>query len=467
MNTLLLIDSASPDQVYAAAAALRAFSDADLRIVNWREGCDILEGSAYDYDTVLILGVSLLYDITRTAMALNELREVGCKVHYFTQDQQYFTPPPLSYLMNIHCDPTWLANALLNYYEMGENDLRYGAPECQRHYQTIGECISAAWEYLHETQDDQPYRQLIVALSQDSDPATWSLALQELHRHWLRHAPHPLPLCSSEAWTELRQQIDQILPTWWQETHVAVPILLQGEPGTPLRDLATHFQCPALHAFDCAIGDETMLRKAILRADRTALLMEEIGSLPLSAQQLVLETLKTGWLTSMNDRRHALHLRWIFTTHQDLDELVQEERLLPELRQRLLACELTLPPLRERLDDLETLVNEACRRRGCEVPFDALTTLQGYDFPGNEAELAILLERASLSSPDEFRQFIAERKKIPSLPEVTSLLSEPSPGTLESAMRRHVRAVVEQCGGNKSQAAHRLGITRTTLRKYL
>ena len=54
MNTLLLIDSASPDQVYAAAAALRAFSDADLRIVNWREVCDILEGSAYDYDTVLI-----------------------------------------------------------------------------------------------------------------------------------------------------------------------------------------------------------------------------------------------------------------------------------------------------------------------------------------------------------------------------------------------------------------------------
>lgn len=464
MLTLILTDCTSPDQCYAAAAALRAFPDADLRIVNWREVCDLLEGSAHDYDTVLIFGVSLLYDITRAAMALNELREVGCKVHYYTTDPKFFTPQPLSLLMSIHHDPTWLATAFLNHYELAENDLRLGDPAFQSHYQPICECIEAAWEYLHEAQDDTPCRQVIEALSQDSNPMTWSHALQELHRHWLRFAPHPLPNGFSDAWTELRQQIDQLLPTWWQESHAAVPILLRGEPGTPLRDLATHLQCPILYTFDCTTGDETQLRQVVLRADGAALLLEEIGALTISAQQLVLELLERGWLMSSNVPCHALRLRWIFTTHQDLDALVQEERLLPGLRQRLLACELTLPPLRERLDDLDPLANEACRRRSFEMPPDALNALSGYDFPGNEAELAVLLERASLSSPEEFRQFIASHRMAETPHELSG---QTVPGTLEAAMRLHVRSVVEQCGGNKSQAAQRLGITRTTLRKYL
>lgn len=462
MTTLLLTDCLSHDQAYAAAAAMRVFPDADLRFANWREICDVLEGPAFDYDTILLLGVSLLYDSTRAAMALNELRETGCKVHYFTTDREYFAPAPLGQVMRVHCNPNWLATAVLDFYDLAANDLRIDDPECSRHAPQVCQFVEAAWEYLRQSRDDAPARQVISALAQDGAPANWSRALHELHRHWLRHAPQPLPECPGEAWCALREQIDALLPTWWQESHAAVPVLLRGEAGAPLRDLATHLQCPALFTFDCATGDEALLRQAILQADGAALLLEEIGVLDFAAQRLLLHAMETGWLTRPDGTRHAVRLRWLFTTHQDLAPLTRAELFLPELHQRLQTCEIAFPPLRERPEDLETIAEDLCRRRGFPLPTHALETLQGYDFPGNEAELAVLLERASLLAPEAFRTFVAERP-----PAVVTPPGRPATASLETAMRSYVQTVVKQCGGNKSMAAQRLGITRTTLRKYL
>ena len=101
------------------------------------------------------------------------------------------------------------------------------------------------------------------------------------------------------------------------------------------------------------------------------------------------------------------------------------------------------------------------------MPAGVLESLQGYDFPGNEDELGVLLERANLSPPESFRQHVRLLLDAPPSRAVSPGVDGNPPEDLESAIRLHVRTMVEKCGGNKSQAAQRLGITRTTLRKYL
>ncbi len=465
MTTLLLTDCNSPDQAYAAAAAMRFFREVHLRVTSWREICDILEGSAFDYEKVLILGASLLYDCTRAAMALNELREVGCKVHYYTDDENFFTPPPLNLLMKVHCNPHSLTNAFLDHSGLDANDLRFGNPDRARHYAQVSEFVATAVWQLHELHDAKPYQQVVEALSQDGDPANWSLALQEMHRHWLHHAPQPLA-GNSAAWTQLRQQLDELLPIWWQDGHAATPILLRGEPGTPLRDLAAMLQCPELHDLPCRTVAASQFHQVISQANGTALLLEEIDALPLELQTTLLTLLETGRLILDRGPRNFT-VRVIATTHQDLTTLVEQGQFLPELAQRLTACELVFPPLGERLDDLQCIAAELCRRRSISLPTGAIEVLQDYPFPGNEAELGTLLERASLTTPEEFRNYVHELRNSAASALSTTPFVAGQPETLEGAMRRHVSAVVQQCGGNKSQAAQRLGITRTTLRKYL
>ena len=464
MSLLILTDHLSHDQAYAAAAALRKFPEADLRVVGWRQICDLLEGPAHDYDILLILGVSLLHDLTRAAMALVQLQEVGCKVHYFTDDREFFTPPPLNQLMSIHCERHSLGNAILNQYALPAEDLRQGQLEYLHHHALVGEFIEASWERLNSEGDDSSYRQVIEALSQDGNPENWSLALQSLHRHWVRYAPHPL-VGSCDAMLILRQRLGELLPRWWQDGLSPTPLLLQGEPGTPLRDLAAMLQCPSLMVFPCNNGTEEQFLQKLLQADDGALLLEEVDALPPALQTSLLAYLDTGRL-NLSGKTIASDVRLIATTHKDLLPLVKSGEFSEALYQHLQVSQLTLPPLCERLEDLEEIATELCRRRGFAVPVGSLESLAGYDFPGNDAELAILLERANLTTPEEFREYSR------TLPSGLSRQAVPAhsgtlPDDLESAMRLHVRAIVEKCGGNKSQAAQRLGITRTTLRKYL
>ncbi|MBR6470391.1 MAG: sigma-54-dependent Fis family transcriptional regulator [Victivallales bacterium] len=465
MSTLILTDHLSHDQAYAAAAALRVFPEADLRIIEWRQACDVLEGSAHDYDTVIILGVSLLHNHTRAAMALAQLREVGCKVHYFTDDREFFTPPPLNQLMGIHCDRHSLANAVLSQYALSADDLRQGQAECRSHRALVGEFIEASWERLHQGDGDASYRQVIEALSQDGNPENWSLSLKALHRHWLRHAPHPL-VGTCAGMESLHRSIEELLPRWWQDGLSPSPLLLCGEPGTPLRDLAVMLQCPSLTSFPCGSALGESLSQALVQADAGAILLEDIEALPPASQTLLASFLDTGRV-AVAGKSHAVEARLIATTHQNLPALVKAGQFLPSLWRRLQTCQLWLPPLRERLEDLPEIATELCRRRGFALPAGVLESLQGYDFPGNEDELGVLLERANLSPPESFRQHVRLLLDAPPSRAVSPGVDGNPPEDLESAIRLHVRTMVEKCGGNKSQAAQRLGITRTTLRKYL
>ena len=459
MNTLILTGNTSYDQGYAAAAALRVFPEADLRVVSWTQVCDILEGSAHDYDTVLLLGVSLLYDSTRAAFALNELREVGCKVHYFTDDPEYFLPTPLNVLLKIHCNRMSLSTALLDHYKLAANDLRSGHPECDAHRPAVCEYFEAAWAHEREMQDSTVLRKVLEALSQEGNPANWSLALQEMHHHWMRYSPQPLPGACA-AWLQLQQRIDWLLPLWWQDNHASTPILLSGESGTPLRDLAAQLQCPALYNYHCETGADDMFQEMLRRANGAAILLEEIDALPLPLQTALLVFLETARLGC-----DMLSVRLVATTHRDLERLATEGKFLPELYCHLKVCEIKMPPLRERLEDLPVIADELARRHGLVLPAHFLPALKGYDFPGNERELALLLECASLNTPEEFQAQLTRREASTANGAVPGCKKLPDP--LDDAMRTHVANILAECNGNKSIAAQRLKISRNTLRKYL
>ena len=226
-------------------------------------------------------------------------------------------------------------------------------------------------------------------------------------------------------------------------------------------------QCPDLLSYPCGSGSEELLLQAFSHAEGRTLLLEEIGALPLALQAAVLAYLDTGRLVLLGRSAEA-NVRLVVTSHQELSALAQSGQFLKPLWQRLQVCQFRLPPLRERLEDLEELAGNLAWRRGIDLPPDFLPALRGYDFPGNEEELGLLLERASLSSAEAFRQYAQGILQEPPFPPGASQAPAGAfPDDLESAMRLHVRAIVEKCGGNKSQAAQRLGITRTTLRKYL
>jgi DNA-binding NtrC family response regulator len=152
-------------------------------------------------------------------------------------------------------------------------------------------------------------------------------------------------------------------------------------------------------------------------------------------------------------------LRFIFATNADLDRQVEEGRFRADLFYRMNVLQLHLPPLSERGNDVQELaslfMHKLSQQLGMPpVPIDASVraTLSRYDWPGNVRELRNLIERSLIlgSFPSDFP---SRRVATPA-----------SAGdTLEDVERRHILAILRETGGNRDEAARRLGISRKTI----
>lgn len=203
---------------------------------------------------------------------------------------------------------------------------------------------------------------------------------------------------------------------------------------------------------------------------------QDIENLSLEAQAILLDALELGIIQhKQNHRPIAVDARVLASSSADLEKLISEGHFRPDLYYRLSTFEITLPPLRSRVEDLPALVEENLKRISGQVNESyhltgaALAVLKDYDWPGNLRELEAVLRLAASQvkgqiniQPEHLPEFVfhpsGEEKAGLYLGRVASLQEIEREAVIQSA--RHLR-------GNVSQMARALGISRTTLWRKL
>jgi len=207
-------------------------------------------------------------------------------------------------------------------------------------------------------------------------------------------------------------------------------------------------------------------------ADGGTLFLDEAGELPLSVQAKLLRAVEYGEVQrigSLDTRRADVNV--IAATNRNLRAEASAGRFRTDLFYRLSTIEISLPPLRERREDIPYLTARFIRECAARLnrPITGLTQsaerlLFDAPWPGNIRELRNVLERSCILSE---AGMITERDLARALTTKSAArggdADEPSDDRLSTLQRRQVERVLEETGGNKSEAARRLGISRRAL----
>lgn len=206
-------------------------------------------------------------------------------------------------------------------------------------------------------------------------------------------------------------------------------------------------------------------------ADHGTLFLDEVGDLSAAAQAKLLRVLQDFSVERVGGNSgHRVDTRVLVATNRSLHSLVETGQFRADLYYRISGVELTVPPLRERRQDVPLLVDHftARNRRIRDLPVDAtaLSALVAYNWPGNVRQLARALERALALSP-------GPTISVADLPaDVTRQYREAGGGddtdqTLRGCIGRYARLIFDQCQGNKRRACEILDISYHTLQTYL
>ncbi|RMG74051.1 MAG: sigma-54-dependent Fis family transcriptional regulator [Nitrospirae bacterium] len=205
-------------------------------------------------------------------------------------------------------------------------------------------------------------------------------------------------------------------------------------------------------------------------ANGGTLFLDEVGELPPAVQVKLLRVLQDGTFERLGGTESIkVDVRVIAATNRDLETEVKEGNFREDLYYRLAVIPLTLPPLRERREDIPLLIEHFLQRYnsrlGKQVSFskDAVSALMEYHFPGNVRELENIVERmVTLCEGDR-----VTREDLPShlfkKGAHEELELQPLTKVAQEAEKQYIVRVLRQTGGNRSRAASVLGISRKTL----
>jgi transcriptional regulator with GAF, ATPase, and Fis domain len=273
---------------------------------------------------------------------------------------------------------------------------------------------------------------------------------------------------------------------------VSCAVLLRGETGTGKEVIARaiHDASPRRQqqfvAINCAAIPAALLESELFghergaftgavtsrmgrlqAADRGTLFLDEIGELPIELQPKLLRALQEQEFERLGSSQTTrIDVRIVAATNQNLEQMVSERRFRMDLYYRLNVFPITIPPLRERVDDIPSLVDHFVRtcaeRQGKfieHVAEDIMTALTRYDWPGNIRELQNFIERSViLTRGTELRAPVEELSK-------NEVFADDA-RTLADADRVHIINTLRKTDwvvGGKYGAACRLGLNRTTL----
>jgi len=356
----------------------------------------------------------------------------------------------------------------------------------------------------------QPLMTKFARLQRELDSARQQLAAQRRPKHSIASF-----IGSSAAAVEVKRQARRVAQT-------DSTVLLLGETGTGKELLAHGIHAASARAgkpfvaVNIAAVPESLLEAeffgvapgAYTGADRKGregkfmaahggtLLLDEIGDMPLALQSKLLRVLQEQEVEPLGSNRvQRIDVRVIAATSRDLPAMVADGSFRADLYYRLNVLPIRLPPLRERLDDLEalveTLAEDISRRSGLphkSLRPDALDLLARHRWPGNIRELRNVLEQATLMTDDpnlgaaHFGPLLgglpaaeaAEPRppaRAPELPSDSPSSSDhrdlPLPQAVAELEARLIQRALQQTGGNKLAASRQLGISRATLYQKL
>jgi formate hydrogenlyase transcriptional activator len=292
----------------------------------------------------------------------------------------------------------------------------------------------------------------------------------------------------SPALKDVLRQLEIVAPT-------DATILLQGETGTgkeliarAIHRLSARQDRPFV-TVNCAAMPSGLLESELFGHERGAftgaiaqkigrfelahqgtLLLDEIGDLPLDLQPKLLRVLQEQAFDRLGSTRtRRVDVRLVAATHRELAQMLNAGDFRADLYYRLNVFPLTLPPLRQRPEDIPPLVHHFVRHYARllhkhinVIPAEALDALTHYEWPGNVRELQNVIERAVILSPGP-----ALRLALDELPQSRPTARSPVPvSTLEEVEREHILRVLRETNGvigGPQGAAARLGLRRTTL----
>jgi DNA-binding NtrC family response regulator len=202
------------------------------------------------------------------------------------------------------------------------------------------------------------------------------------------------------------------------------------------------------------------------------LFLDEVAELPIAVQAKLLRVLEDGEVRRVGGTRsRTVDVRILAATNENLARCMREGTFREDLFFRLSTIVLTLPPLRERGDDIfiigEALLSKLAHQHGMQAPPmtpDIRRRLRDHSWPGNVRELKNGLERALLLSPPG--QLNAEELIASPLRDVSAGVI-PFPAELQEITTAAARATMQLCGGNRTESARRLGISLRRLRRLL
>ena len=291
---------------------------------------------------------------------------------------------------------------------------------------------------------------------------------------------------SSPKFRALLTEVERVAP-------VDSAVLIQGETGTGKEVIARaiHEASPRRHhrfiALNCAaipgalleselFGHErgaftgacTQTKGRFQMADGGTLFLDEIGDMPLELQPKLLRVLQEREFERLGSNQTVpTNVRVVAATNQDLGELVAKKLFRADLFYRLNVIPLSLPPLRERVQDILPLTeffvakfSAGLNKTIDTIPDEVVEALKAHDWPGNIRELQNFIERAVLFCPGSVLRLPLDFKQtVKPSPEGASR-------TLADADREHIEETLKQTGwliGGQDGAASRLGLPRTTL----
>jgi DNA-binding NtrC family response regulator len=285
-------------------------------------------------------------------------------------------------------------------------------------------------------------------------------------------------------------------------------VLVEGESGTGKQLVAhlVHVKTPGRRdapfvELNCAAIPETLLESELFGFERGAftdakrskpglleeaeggtLFLDEVGDMPLATQAKLLKVLETQVFRRLGGTRDiTTDVRFVAATHRDLSEEVRAGRFRLDLFHRLDVFRVSIPPLRERPQDILPLARfflaDLAARVGKAITGLAPTTerrLTAYAFPGNVRELRNVIERAVIleSGPVLGESSVilrADRSAPPPSAAPSGAPPAPSepPPSLAEVERAYLESLLQRAGGNKSQVARWMGVSYPTVQKKI
>ena len=302
----------------------------------------------------------------------------------------------------------------------------------------------------------------------------------------------------SPAMVKLLETVAQVAPS-------EATVLISGKSGTGKELIAgaIHYNGSRKDGpfvkINCAAITETLLESELfghekgaftgadrrkegrfLQAHRGSLFLDEVSEMSLTMQVKLLRVLQEREFTRVGGEKNIrVDVRVIAATNKDLPELISQDEFREDLYYRLNVVGLEIPTLRERREDVPLLAQHFLQTFAAKNHKDikgftprAMDHLIRYDWPGNVRELmnaverAVVLSRADWLSEKDF-PLIAGSEQNNKTAETIQPINTDGVTPLEEVEKATILRTMEATGGNKSEAARRLGITRKTLHKKL